>query len=348
MAASTHNVAFVAPNWLGDAVMSLPLLGYLETVRDLRISVLATASTARVYWGLAPAGEVLVHGGAGRFRSVLSPRRSLRQANADAAVILPPSFSSAFASLLAGTRLRIGYRTDGRALLLSHSISNGGAREAHLSANYLRLGELLVKQLGVETSGGHSVPKIRVFDDERRALDRLLDDAGAPGSGYAVVAPGATYGGTKQWPAAKYGEVVRKMADDIPVILAGSDRERELCGVIAGGMRGVFNLAGRTSLGELFALLERARVLVANDSGTPHAAASLGVPVVVIFGSTSPVWTAPSGSHVEVVRAPVHCSPCFLRVCPTELECYDGIPPARVLEAAGAALKKVENVAGEA
>ena len=115
-----------------------------------------------------------------------------------------------------------------------------------------------------------------------------------------------------------------------------------MCAEIAKGIPRAHNLAGVTGLGEFFALLEGARLVVANDSGAPHVAASLGVPVVVIFGSTSPTWTAPlgSGSAVEVVRDPVKCSPCFLKACPTKLECYEGISPEMVLGAIQTALKK--------
>jgi heptosyltransferase-2 len=85
-------------------------------------------------------------------------------------------------------------------------------------------------------------------------------------------------------------------------------------------------------MGQFVALLGGAAVVLANDSGSPHVAASAGAPVVVLFGSTSPQWTAPRGPLVDVVRFPVHCSPCFRKTCPTSLECFDGIATALVLE----------------
>ena len=97
------------------------------------------------------------------------------------------------------------------------------------------------------------------------------------------------------------------------------------------GLAGVVNLAGQTNLGEFFALTEGARVVLANDSGAPHVAASLGVPVVVLFRSTSPEWTAPLGERVHVMQHKVHCNPCFRRTCPTQLECFNGIDPADVI-----------------
>ncbi len=145
-----------------------------------------------------------------------------------------------------------------------------------------------------------------------------------------MVVPGATYGPAKSWPWERYREVTRQLSADLPVILAGTAPERDLCETIADG-GGVHNLAGETPVGLFLALLEKATVVLANDSGTPHLAASLGAQVVVLFGSTSPEWTAPMGRSVDVVRFPVHCSPCFRKTCPTQLECFDGITTDLVL-----------------
>ena len=90
-------------------------------------------------------------------------------------------------------------------------------------------------------------------------------------------------------------------------------------------------MAGETTLGEFFAHAADADALLANDSGAPHVAAALGTPVVVLFGSTSPAWTAPIGPGVRVIQHVVHCNPCFRRTCPTQLECFNGIAVDRVI-----------------
>jgi heptosyltransferase-2 len=215
-------------------------------------------------------------------------------------------------------------------------------RDEHLYQNYMRLGRLLLATLEIPAPDGFETPAVKVFENERDRLSRRLDAAGLKCGGYVVVVPGATFGPTKSWPAGEYRRLIEMITTGIPVVLAGSDAERAMCADIADGIPRAHNFAGKTRLGELFALLEGARLVVANDSGAPHVAASLGVPVVVIFGSTSPTWTAPRspGSPVEVVRAPVKCAPCFLKNCPTQLECYTGISPEMVLAAVETGLKK--------
>jgi heptosyltransferase-2 len=100
------------------------------------------------------------------------------------------------------------------------------------------------------------------------------------------------------------------------------------------------NLAGRTTLRELCALLKLCRVLLTNDTGPMHVAAAVGTPVVAIFGSTSPELTGPglpgdSPHHLLKSHAP--CAPCFRRVCPIDLRCMTGISVERVVDAVGKA-----------
>ena len=78
----------------------------------------------------------------------------------------------------------------------------------------------------------------------------------------------------------------------------------------------------------------RLKVLVANDSGAAHLGAAVRCPVIAIFGSTSPVWTAPVGEAVKVLTARLPCSPCFRRTCPIGVLCLAEISVEDVARAA--------------
>ena len=94
--------------------------------------------------------------------------------------------------------------------------------------------------------------------------------------------------------------------------------------------------AGQTSLRELMALLKICRVLLTNDTGPMHVAAALGTPVVVPFGSTSPELTGPGlpgDPRHHLLKSDAPCSPCFLRECPIDFRCMNGISVERVVEA---------------
>jgi heptosyltransferase-2 len=93
-------------------------------------------------------------------------------------------------------------------------------------------------------------------------------------------------------------------------------------------------VAGETSLRQLMALLARCHLFITNDSGPMHLAAALGLPMVAVFGSTDDRATGPLSPKARIVRHPVACSPCGLRVCPIDFRCMEGITVERVYEAA--------------
>jgi heptosyltransferase-2 len=338
MAAPSKRIVLIAPTWIGDAVMSLPLVGLIAAARGAGLTVVARERSARVYGGIREVSDLAVFADSNRAARIAGVRRLLRRIGADGVIVLPPSFSTALPAFLAGTRVRAGVRSDGRGVLLNAPLRAAGLRETHLSQNYLALGRMVLERLGLRHDHPFGVPPVRVFEADRVSLRRRFDSRGR--GGYAVVVPGATYGPTKTWPREKYRELVGLLSKDTRVVLGGSAVERGLCDYVRSGARDVVNLAGETTLGEFMSLLEDASFVVANDSGAPHLAASLATPVVVIFGSTSPTWTSPLGDNVHVVREPVHCSPCFRRRCPTHLECYQGISVERVARTAHGAARK--------
>ncbi|HEU4928478.1 MAG TPA: lipopolysaccharide heptosyltransferase II [Candidatus Krumholzibacteria bacterium] len=248
--------------------------------------------------------------------------------------MLPPSFSSALPAWLARVKKRIGFASDGRRGLLTEAIAVP-PRSEHLSRSYALL---VSRGLGASTGTTAVDSRLVVDGRERARIDSLLKQHGVARRAYLLVVPGAAYGPAKSWPWERYRRACESIARETPVVLSGSAGDRATCERIASGLPGVFNLAGETSLGEFFALVEAARVMVANDSGAPHVAASLGVPVVTLFGSTSPAWTAPQGPRVEILQHKVHCNPCFRRTCPTQLECFNGIEPAEVVASVRRAL----------
>jgi len=91
---------------------------------------------------------------------------------------------------------------------------------------------------------------------------------------------------------------------------------------------------GRTSLSALIGVRARCRLFLGNDSGPMHLSATLGVPLVAVFGSTDEMATGPFGSNAVVLHKHVECSPCLLRECPIDLRCFDRIHPGEVYGAA--------------
>jgi ADP-heptose:LPS heptosyltransferase len=103
-------------------------------------------------------------------------------------------------------------------------------------------------------------------------------------------------------------------------------------------------VAGDLDIMGLAAILERARIVIANDSGPAHLAAAVGTPVVTLFGPTHEAFGfAPRGPAVRVISRDLPCRPCSIHGgtrCPRKRRaCLDDIPPAEVLAAARELLK---------
>ena len=136
--------------------------------------------------------------------------------------------------------------------------------------------------------------------------------------------------------AAVAREVSRKIENCVWLAFGGAG-DWKLCDAIAQRASSrVVNLAGKTSLRQLMALLKLCRLVLTNDTGPMHVAAALGTEVIVPFGSTSPGLTGPGlpgDPRHQLLQSVVPCSPCFRRKCPIDFRCMTGISPGRVIEA---------------
>jgi heptosyltransferase-1 len=158
-----------------------------------------------------------------------------------------------------------------------------------------------------------------------------------------VLHPGARWA-SKLWPAASWARLAVWLRDQgFQVVLTGSRADQCLVTeIVEKTQLPVINLAGRTSLAELAAILRRARLAVTPDTGTMHLAAALATPVVALFGPTAPWRTGPFGAGHQVLRLELACSPCFKRHCLAP-QCLNDLTPAIVEAACEKILSRREN-----
>jgi heptosyltransferase-2 len=153
---------------------------------------------------------------------------------------------------------------------------------------------------------------------------------------YAVLAPAVRYGPAKQWPSNYFHDLAQKIIEELRlqvVVVAGAGPEEAQVAAVVSEGHSVLNLAGRTDLLGLSALLQEAALFVGNDSGPAHLAAALGTPALTIFGSTNPGWTAPLGERARIVGPhPVPCTPCYRKLCPIGLPCLKELTVEMVWE----------------
>jgi heptosyltransferase-2 len=163
-----------------------------------------------------------------------------------------------------------------------------------------------------------------------------------------VFCPGAEYGPSKQWPVAYFAQLAKNcLQQGRQVWITGSGKDEPVAREIlslAGNVPGIYNLAGMTSLGEVIDLMSQAESVVTNDSGLMHIAAALSIPLLAIYGSTSPEFTPPLGKSVKILSSSLDCSPCFARECPLQHHnCMKNMTPELVIQA----LQELEDAAPE-
>jgi heptosyltransferase-2 len=314
-----------APNPLGDAVMAIPAMAALRSaLPDASLVLAAGGAVAPLFQETTPVSPD---------RILTVDRRSeaavLREAQADAIVLLTNSFRTAWVARQAGIRERCGYRAHGRSLLLTRAVKRPG--RLHQSEYYLSL----VRALGVPADP--IVPRIAVTPATRDRVDGLFASAGLDRARPIVgMAPGAAYGHAKRWPPQRVAELAARLtAHGAAVVLVGAagdrDAGREIESNLPPGAR-VTDLIGRTDLRLFAGVLAACHAFVSNDSGAMHLAAAAGVPVAAIFGPTDERVTAPLGDH-DVIIHQVFCRPCMLRDCPIDHRCMRGVTVDRVFDA---------------
>ena len=317
------------PNWLGDLLMARPAVAALRAAHPTTMfeAVAPRALLGLVEWdGVFQAVHAWPRAGAARAQLA----RTMRSTRPDAALILPPSFSSAWWALRTGARVRVGFRSEARDLLLSDAVVRPPRGELHLADEYL----MLARVLGARDAVPSTLAVPLAAREDATALRARL---GAGGS-YAVLAPGAIYGPAKRWGEDQFIAVGRALADRGDAVLTcGAATERDACERVAEGIgpRAVA-VAGHTDLATQAALCAGARVAVCNDSGLAHLSAATGAPTVVVFGSTSSAWTAPLGTRVRVVQHAPPCAPCFQRACTIGYRCLVAVRSRDVIDACAA------------
>jgi heptosyltransferase-2 len=339
-ARAPRRLAILAPNWLGDAVMALPLVADLHRAwPETAIAVAARGAIADLFTMVPEVGEVLVLDGPRGLRDVRGTADAARLAAGgfDAVLVLPNSFRSAWVAFSAGIPERWGYATDLRSRLLTRRFRRPGA--VHQADYY----GALATALGV--ARGDAFARVVVTEGDRDRVRARLSAIGlADGRAFVACAPGAAYGRAKQWLPERFAELAVRTAEahGAATVLVGARGDRSACQDVArrasrAGVH-VIDLSGQTSLGELAALLSLSLAVVSNDSGAMHLAAAAGARLVAIFGPTderrtSPLRAAPSSPAPVVLTADVWCRRCLLRECPIDHRCMSGVSAASALAA---------------
>jgi heptosyltransferase-2 len=321
-------------NWIGDAVLTLPAVAAIRaTYPCAHIAVLVKPWVAEIYDLFSAVDEVIIYESKlDNPIGVFKLAHKLRQKKFEAAILLQNAIEAAIIAFAAGIPLRAGYSSDGRGLLLTHSVKRTKEiRKIHQIDYYLKM----VKALGCVSVGRelHLETKINRFNAQS-VWRKFIPEKDKVIIG---IAPGATYGPAKRWFPDRFAAVADKLNEShsLQIILLGGKADGETAQEVQRLARtDLINLAGKTTLREAIYLISQCRLLISNDSGLMHIAGALNIPTVAIFGSTNHITTAPMGNMSAIVRQDVSCGPCLKEKCPEDFRCMKLISVENVFTAA--------------
>lgn len=325
------SVLVVAPAWIGDTIMSQVLFHYLKTVRHVLIDVLAPAWSHPLLQRMPEVRHTYVapfrHGEVGLKKRYLLAKQLPTY---DQAIILPNSLKSALVPFFAKIPIRTGWRREGRQCLLTDARTLDPLCYPRMIDQFLALA--MPKNSEITTP--IAVPKLQTYPENIPPLLKKFNCGLSEQRPLVILCPGAAFGSAKRWPVQHFSALASALLQkQYSVWLMGSTADSVFTEAInaATGFRCV-DLAGRTLLSEAIDLLSLASCVVTNDSGLMHLAASLGRPLIALYGSSDPQFTPPLTTRAEIVREHLACQPCFERTCPLQhLHCLMNIKPTLVL-----------------
>ncbi|MBN1683874.1 MAG: lipopolysaccharide heptosyltransferase II [Gammaproteobacteria bacterium] len=332
----THKILIISPNWVGDIVMSQTLFKLLKQQNpNVTLDVLAPQWAHPLLQRMPEVNHLLIlpfrHGELG-----LKKRRQIgqeiRKNQYDQAIVLPNSFKSALVPFFAKIPKRTGWRGEWRYHLLNDVRILNKKNYPLMIERFMALGLPPKEKL----THPYPIPQLDVnIKNRTKTLKRfhLADPSEKP---ILALCPGAQFGPSKRWPAQYYAKVAReKLAQGWQIWIFGAQSDAMEANEIQLATKNhCINLVGQTTLDEAIDLLSWATVVITNDSGLMHMAAALNLPLIAIYGSSSPNFTPPLGTRIKILTLNLSCSPCFKRECPLQhFHCMLHLKPPLVLKA---------------
>lgn len=329
-----NKILVIAPSWVGDMVMAKALLQALKK-NDSSIVLHVVAQTHLIpLINKMPEVEKtltlpLKHGEFNLRERFLFGKNLIAE-HYDKAIVLPNSWKSALIPFFARIPKRTGWLGEMRYVLLNDWRILDAKKIPLMVERFVALGFPQGKYI----LGSYSEPRFVVSKEEaEKTLAKL--NLEKPKNPILALCVGAEYGPAKRWPAKYFAEVAKaKKLQGFDVWLFGGKKDQEVAAEVQKNCDNIcLDLTGKTDLGEVVDLLSLASFVITNDTGLMHVAAALDVPLLALYGSSSPGFTPPLSQKAKILSLNLSCSPCFERECPAKhFKCMNDLTPEMVLK----------------
>jgi len=331
----TKKILIVNVNWIGDVLFSTPFIKAVrEAYPDGYIACLLHPRCREMLEGNPRLDEIIIYDEEGTHKSLFGKLKlitGLRKKKFDIAFILHKSFTKALIAAFSGVRERIGYPTKNRSMLLTKAVEEPaeGMHKVEYFLNIARAAGVEVRDISYE---------FFIKDSHRGAAKEILAKNGVTEQDLiAAICPGGNWD-PKRWPAENFAALSDSLINKFGVkaVITGAGADKKISEAILKLTKNrPVDLSGKTTLKELAAIFERAKLVVANDTGSMHLAVAMKAKVIALFGPTSPGLTGPYGmGSYRVISKNEECDiPCYDYTCKDNI-CMKKISVGEVLQEA--------------
>jgi len=319
-----NKILIIKPSALGDIIHSLPFLG----------AVRKRYPTAEIHWVVAKGLHTFLEDHPminklwimdkeawkkiGRFRQILPEinqfRKGLRAENFDISIDLSGLLRSGLITFAANATYKLGFSDSDEGSPFFYNQKIKGGDQIHAIDRYLKLASLM----GCD-SGEVSYPMPPL---EEPSILKTLPKT------FYVMAPSAGKEANR-WPAERFGKLAATLP--LPAVVISNKTDAPVVEKVVSESNGnAINMAGKTNLKELAALIAKAKFFVSNDTGPMHIAAALNIPVFAIFGPANPVRTGPYGKIHTIIQEGLDCIPCYAQKPCNHWQCMTNLTVDKV------------------
>jgi lipopolysaccharide heptosyltransferase II len=317
------NILVFNVNWVGDVIFSTPIFKALKKAYpQATVSCIAVPRVQDILKSCPYVDEIIIYDEKGCHYSAWGKLKiiwQLRKKKFDIVFLLHRSWTRAFLVCLAWIKRRVGYDTKKRGWLLTHRVEPLEDDVPHRSDFYIHV----IEDYGVKVDD--RTCELAVDPKDMKKVRKILWDKNiSPEERFVVINPGGNWD-LKRWPKENFTKLVKRIVDElhVKVVISGAPKDIKLADNITSSS-GVncINLAGKTNLKQLVALMECAHTVVSSDSGPMHIANCVGTNTIGIFGPTRPEITGPRGKGKTIIlQEDIKCNQyaCY------NLNCLDNI-----------------------
>ncbi len=334
-----HNIEKIlvrGTNWVGDSIVTIPALNELKRIfPNAKLSLLVKPWVTGIFEDLECIDELICY--ERDKKGVYQTIKELKEKKFDLAVLFQNAFEAAVLAFGAEAKLRVGFATEWRGILLTHPLNlTKKILSLHQIYYYLHIVSQMEEKLFGKTKVNfqHLNYKLPVRDERKFLVKEKVNSLGIDTSKQLVaINPGATNSRAKRWPIERFAQLADGLVSaGMEVVFIGAGAELDITQAAIKQMwQKAKVLTGKTSLAESIAFLSICDLIISNDTGPAYIAAALERPTLTIFGPTDDKMICPFGSKAEIIRKKVDCAPCMLKDCPINHQCMTGVSVQMVL-----------------